>query len=347
MSRRARRAAALLAVLLWVALGLAPTQAQDRPVETPVRPIALAGPITDPAAEISGLSWWQDQLVLLPENMNRYRNRARRGAVFVLREADLLAYLAAPHPAPLTPFEVPVQADQPLNAVPGFDGYEALAFGPDQRVYTLIEAFDPDGAGMVGYLVGGRVVGDLAAIELDLARRVALPGQTDYLNMAYESLIVDGERVIVLHEINGPRVNPAPRALVFDLDLAPLGALPMAPLDYRLTDVTAPDAAGRAWGINYFFPGEVFLHPSSEPLAERYGVGATHAQYAQVERLVALEIGADGITLADGPPVPFALEEAPRNWEGIARLGERGLLLVTDRFPDTRLGFVPLAAPLE
>jgi hypothetical protein len=44
------------------------------------------------------------------------------------------------------------------------------------------------------------------------------------------------------------------------------------------------------------------------------------------------------------PPLQLQLlgDIAPRNWEGLVRLEQRGFLLVTDKYPMTFLGFVPL-----
>jgi hypothetical protein len=116
----------------------------------------------------------------------------------------------------------------------------------------------------------------------------------------------------------------------------------MPPLEYRLTDVTEPGADGVFWAINYFFPGEDFLLPSSDPLVERYGRGVTHAFYPQVERLVAFQYTGTAITLLDRAPIYLELPDAnARNWEGIVRLDDRGFLIVTDKYPQTLLGFVP------
>ena len=46
--------------------------------------------------------------------------------------------------------------------------------------------------------------------------------------------------------------------------------------------------------------------------------------------------------LTDTPPILLRLDASVgRNWEGIARLGDRGFLIATDKFPETLLGFVP------
>ena len=61
-----------------------------------------------------------------------------------------------------------------------------------------------------------------------------------------------------------------------------------------------------------------------------------------VERLLAFQFTEDGIVLAPLAPIQLQLlpDDEARNWEGIARLDERGFLLVTDKFPETILAFV-------
>ncbi|MGD9316494.1 MAG: hypothetical protein PVG56_06655, partial [Anaerolineae bacterium] len=74
--------------------------------------------------------------------------------------------------------------------------------------------------------------------------------------------------------------------------------------------------------------------------------GPTHAQAETVERLLEFEYSESGIDLVDRPPIQLELMDSflgglGRNWEGLARLDDRGFLLVTDLFPGTILGFVP------
>jgi hypothetical protein len=104
------------------------------------------------------------------------------------------------------------------------------------------------------------------------------------------------------------------------------------------------DAAGRFWVMNYNFPGtQKHYQPAPDPFMARYGTGPTHAQKPQVERLIELQVTAAGIVLTERPPLQLQLaNEAARNWEGLVRLDDRGFLLVTDKFPGTLLGFVPM-----
>ena len=94
--------------------------------------------------------------------------------------------------------------------------------------------------------------------------------------------------------------------------------------------------------MNYYFAGEIGLRVNKESLASQYGEGATHAQFDTVERLVELQYSPTAITFTATPPVQLELlgDDQARNWEGLARLEGRGFLMVTDKFPETILGFV-------
>ena len=94
----------------------------------------------------------------------------------------------------------------------------------------------------------GHVAADGSRLSLDPATLQPLPSQTGLANLGDEALTVlpDG-RVLTLYEANGANVNPQPLAHLFDADLQPLGVLPMATLEYRVTDATPADAAGGFW----------------------------------------------------------------------------------------------------
>ena len=159
-------------------------------------------------------------------------------------------------------------------------------------------------------------------------------------------MLVAGDRLVTIYEVNGAAINPSPVAHLFDLGLAPAGTLPFPQIEYRITDATTLDGEGRFWAANYFFPGDIDLRTGIDPLAERYGWGPSHTPEGAVERLVEFQLTHSGIALADRSPIQLELPDdligmIGRNWEGLARLDERGFLLVTDTFPGTLLAFVP------
>lgn len=337
------RRTALTVLLALLLIAASPALAQDPPREIPVVPIALSGPAAAPSAEISGLAWHGETLLLVLENPNAFADDTRAGLFFALERADILAYLDADTPAALEPRPVPVIAPDLRAAIPDFDGFEAAVFVGD-AMYLTVEVRPVLGE-TYALLVRGTAAPDLSAITLDLTAPLRLDSPAPRTNTSYEALTVVDGRLLAFYEVNGTALNLAPRAQVIDLATFTLQAPVAAPaLPYRLTDVTAPDAEGVFWAINYFFPGDSDLAADADPLVGQYGRGATHAQYPQVERLVALRFDDSGaVTLAPVPPLWLALpDDEARNWEGIVRLDDRGFLLATDKYPRTLLAFVPI-----
>ena len=342
----------------------APPAAVAAPVaaEVPVRLLPLEGGAADAEEEISGLAWRGDHLVLLPEYCGLREDPARDRYllpgpqhVWVLERRAITDHLDGLAPGPLAPRAVPVTPDL-RDWLPGvLDGFEAIAFDGD-TAYLLVETYLADGGKNPAWILRGTLAPDLSGLHLDLASARPFPRPTAHKNASFEALFLADGHLHALYELNAPALVARPEAARFTLDLAPAPPVPMAPLAWRVTDATPPDAAGHLWVLNYRFPksDKSGLEPTDEPLARRFGAGPTHARFGQVERLVELALGPEGLRLTDRAPIQLALpapwqEDGARNWEGIAPLPGRGFLLVTDRFPTptTLLGFVPApgAAP--
>ena len=356
----------LSAVLTLAACGWdasAPAAAEERaapviPHETRVEQIPLAGPIASRAAELSGLTWHGDDLLLLPQYPGRFSvtsdsvdaagEASDVGAFFVLAKADVLAFLNGPRDGALRPRLVRFEAPGVAERVVGFDGYEAIVFHGEQ-VFVLIESSADEA--MQGYLVRGTARPD-GTIRLDAATVTPLPAQEHLHNLSYETLLATSDGVIALEEANGTAVNPHPEAYHFDAASGLRDSLVVPAIEYRLTDATGLDAAGRFWAVNYFFPGDrALLRPGPDVLGATFGLGATHRREATVERLVEMQLVDGRIILTTRAPIQLELLDADhaRNWEGLARLDDRGFLLVTDTYPETMLAFIPadLSSPPE
>jgi hypothetical protein len=310
-------------------------------VEVKPRLIALAGDLDTPDAEVSGMVWYDDQLVIVPQHPERLSGGGRL-YFYKITRAEILACLDGAQTAPIVPERLEVAARGLPQLLAGFDGLEAVAVRGD-RVYVTVEAAEDSGS--VGYLVEGAIAGDLDSLRLDLSRLVRIPGPRHLPNMSCESLVVVGDRLLAVHEANGARVNPDPRACLFDLDLNFLAAVAMPTVEYRVTDATEADADGRFWVINYFYPPEgPLLDPASDPELSRHGQGRTHGGCQTVERLLEFRYDGRRVTRTETPPLLLQLraDRVCRNWEALVRLGDRGFLLMTDRYPRTLLAFVPL-----
>lgn len=330
---------AISALVLLLSLSgwfYAQNRSRTFPNEQPVTILPLSGPIADPSAELSGLGWYHDKLILLPQYPDRFADGD--GALFFLPKENIVAALDGTHQTPLEPTLVHLIAPGLKESIPNFQGFEAIGFHGDQ-VFMTIEA--GEGIDMHGYLISGTVASDLSEITLDTSNVVEIPMAFPSDNHSDEALIVTDDAVLTFFEINGAELNPSPVAHVFDLDLNPQGTISIPNLEYRLTDAALD--GDTIWIINYFFPGDTDLTPKVDPLVEMYGEGKTHTTQDQVERLVRLNYSPEGITFSDSAPVQLILDGGnARNLEGLVLFDNKGFLLVTDKFPSTLLMFVEM-----
>ncbi|MGE5252261.1 MAG: hypothetical protein ACM3QS_18825 [Bacteroidota bacterium] len=314
------------------------TAVPPQPVEQPVIQIPMGGRLADQSAEISGLAWYGDYLMLLPQ-YPRHATGGNEGYIYALRKADILDFLDGKTKGPLEPLAVRFDAYGIRDQMRNFQGFESIGFSGD-RVYVTIEA--GAGTNMMGYLASGQVMPDLSKIVLDSKKLVSIQPQAAMDNKADEALLVLDDRILTFFEVNGAAFNPHPEVHVFSLDLQALGTLPSVSLEYRLTDAAREPGTNRFWVINQFFLADLELLPKADPLAEAFGKGPTHARLPQVERLVEMKFDPTGVTLAGTAPVQLQLATfETRNWEGLALLDNRGFLVATDKYPSTILAFVP------
>ena len=69
--------------------------------------------------------------------------------------------------------------------------------------------------------------------------------------------------------------------------------------------------------------------------------GKSHSRYSQVESLIEFQVNANEILVRETEPIQLFLEsDASRNWEAVARLDDKGLLIASDKHPRMILGYV-------
>ncbi len=308
------------------------------PFEVPVVSIPLEGHAALNQAEYSGMAWHQDDLILLPQYPQRMSEQPG-GVLFAIPRQALLDFIQGKTSQPIQPREIRLISEGLEKKVPQFEGFEAIAF-KDERVYLSIEA--REGLKMIGYLVSGTINTAADEITLKLDTLTKNPLQRQQSNRSDEAILIADNQVITFFESNGAQANPDSHATVFDLNLQRMGALEFPAVEYRLTDATEMDTSGRFWMMNYFYPGDSDLLPTSDPIREKFGAGATHTQSEAVERLLEFEYSPEGISLSGSAPIPLELlpGDESRNWEGLVRLEDLGFLVVTDKFPSTILGFI-------
>ena len=300
--------------------------------EADVQIIPLLGIINDRDQEISGMDWYKNNLILLPENLNGY--------LFSIPKTELHLRISSIDTTPIKPERIPFKTPNYKESLPGFDSFEAIAFRGDE-VYVSIEIRYPDS--MATLMARGHVN--------PLTREVVLPEQNlvqfkvpKFIdNMSYESLIIDGTNIFAFFESNGKNLLDSAYALSYSLKSKLIKKSRMPFIEYRITDVTKI-YNNRFWAINYFFPRDsAILKPFNDPLAQKYGEGETHIRSDRVERLIEFEISKGEINLTDQAPIQLVLEgeKTSRKWEAISKYDNEGFLLATDKYPTTMLVFVP------
>jgi hypothetical protein len=241
----------LLAVLVILAgsirwLFAAPVSGEFSLTEQTVIEIPLAGPLADRSAEISGLAWAGENLVLLPQYPGIFDENGD-GLLFYLPRQDIVAFLDGSNRSPLEPRPIKLVAPELEDQINNFQGFESIGFS-GTRVFLTIESGGL--TNMMGYLVGGSISPDLSVLLLDTSRLAQIPPQANYENLTDESMLVFDDKVITFYETNGELIVAQPVVHVFDHDLNLTGTLPMTQLEYRLTDTAFADG-NEFWGINY------------------------------------------------------------------------------------------------
>jgi hypothetical protein len=340
--RRARR------LLAFASIGMVCACSSDRGTDADarlgdvprvrVRPreIPLAFDVDPDLLEFSALAWWGDRLLMVPQDP-RVAHSSGEPHWYVLERAVLARWLDGSDPGPLRPESMSFDDDGIQERIAGWDGYEAVALRGDSLVAS-IERVDSGKWGSV--IVRGMLRRDPLRVQLDASVLIDVEGHSGRPNFSEEALVATEDAVYALHELNGRRVNPRARAHRMGWDLTTLTEVPMAALEYRITDATDADQRGRFWVTNQFWPPEAArVRPASDPLAVRRRPAGE-----PVERLVALLVDSTGVHLDRSEGVielELSEDRVTRNWEGIVRWEDEGFLIVTDRYPRTILAFVP------
>jgi len=299
--------------------------------EAKVQEIKLLGLITDRKQEISGMDWYQDRLFLLPENMG--------GFLFSISKAEILDAIVGGKGVPITPKKTRFKTPDYSSLIKGFDGFEAIAFDGD-KVYISIEA-EHNGK-MIAYLVWGKI--DSKSLEVNINEKSLQPISTPIQleNISFESLLVNDKDIIMIYEANGLNLRKNAKQTVFSHKRKNTSQIDFPNIEYRITDVTRIDNNGRFWAINYFWPGDKkLLIPGKDNVLNKIKQGSSHSRSDQIERLIEFQLNKDEISISDTKPIQLFLESsASRNWEAVARLDDRGLLIATDKHPKMILGYI-------
>jgi hypothetical protein len=306
--------------------------------EAQVQEIKLTGPIATPRAEVSGMTWYKEHLLLLPQYPYRFESE-KGGKLFAIPKQELLNYIANIDTAePITPIEIDFVVPESIRDIKGYEGFEAFGFHGD-KVFITIEGKRKKG--MMGFITSGQMAPDMSCLTLDDKKPVKIHPQAKIKNFTEETLLVTKDRVITIFEGNGKGINDKPQAHVFDFELNLIETIGVPNIEFRVTDATIPDESGGFWVINYFFPGNrEKLNLKKDHYTIKYGTGESHLKYPHVERLIHLNHTGEKIRKVKRPPILMQLAPNPRNWEGLVKLDNKGFLIIADEHPDTVLAFI-------
>jgi hypothetical protein len=318
------RGAALAALLLFCSCSAPPADVVAIPR---VLPLDYDGDLSD--IEFSSLTWWGDRLFILPQ----YPTGGGRG-VFTLHRDSIARAIAELEsgrtPAPLRLQLVPTERGGVPSRVHAYDGLEAIAVR-DGRCFALAE-FGEHTDEWGSWLVAGSVEWEGGGIGFERLGHAALTGPEVRPNFTHEALVLTDREVWVISELNGRAVTHHPVVARFTRELDELPPLPMASLEYRVTDATELDDEGRFWVVNLFWPPDAdVVRPPVES--------------GPIERLVPLRFTGDRIDFDPARPVidlRGSGDHPMHNWEGVARWGEDGFLLCSDSYPANLLAYVEL-----
>jgi hypothetical protein len=304
--------------------------------EIAYRQIHLAGDASIAKAEYSGLAWYKDWLILLPQYPDKFDNH-----IFAISKDEINSYISSESTYQITPKEIKV--DFPKNfekQFPGYEGLEAIAFSGNQ-VYLTVEAEKKDN--IRGYVTKGEIDDAAMEIKLDRHPEAVLKPQTDISNFSEEALLISGNLIYTIYEANGADLNSYPKMHVLSRIDGTVDVIPFPNIEYRITDATELDDHNIFWVMNYLWPGDrEDLYTGKDVLIEKYGSGETHSKSEAVERIIECKIEDGRVKLTNRAPIYLQLNEGvSHNWEGIVKFDNRGFLIITDKYPDTILAFVP------
>ena len=329
------------------------------PIETAVQYIKLAAPLADRDAEISGLTWCGSTLFILPQFPDFVARRkvdkpAKGDAIkgesylYTIEKQQLDDYLQGKSDQPIGAKALALDEKKIRKAAPKFDGFEAIVC-KGKKLWFAIETSDSLGQFMT-HVVAARLVTD-NLVEIDPLPLAEVPSISGRHNGSNETLLLKKNKLLSIHEVNEGSSSAPSSASLIDTRTTKRKAVSFPAIAHRITDATSIDQQGKFWVINYGFGDDPHLANTNDELLADYGVGATHKLEDNVERLLQLKITNKGVELTDQAPIPLKLtQENGRNWEGVVRYEftdpsekiSRGLLIVTDKHPQTYFGFVAL-----
>ncbi len=321
-----------LVALLWV-ISL-PAQAQHP--QFTIHKLRLPSELAYYDNQFSGLATSADHLYLVSESRLQDQAEAK---LYAVRLADLDRQLAD------TMYALPYRK-LPITGLPAlrarmaaagqhYEGLEAMLLVQD-AVYLSVETDTPS---PTCYLLKGQLRPDAVVLDttflLPLAKPLAADGSHIY-NAGFEALTEVNKHPLALFEYNSfPDQNYAYELAGGRLqNIKPPTKLPLAPLPFRLTDITRT-GANHFTALNFFFKGEggdaIYRPPATDQLNNQ--LVQHQSNYQNYARLISIELQDKQLTWQ--PLWEFPEPYRGYNWEGIAAY-KSGYFIINDKYTPAR-----------
>ena len=305
--------------------------------EITVTNIPLKGEISAKNSEISGMCWYGDNLILLPQYPSNFDSNI--GKIFFIKRSSIFNSIYGKDTSSIMPDYYSINLDEFKDLFKIGSGFESITIN-ENTAYFTIEHLNNGKTETI--LICGEIDSVRKSIELNKESFIKDPAELYIHNISDESILYFSENIIPIYEVFGKNINKNPKVSVFNNKLEFIKKIDFPNIEYRITDVTSVDETGKFWAINYFYPGDnKKLNPAEDKIILDHGIGKSHYLYDPVERLIQLQINENEIVLTDQPPIYLELmHNNSRNWEALVKFGNKGFLIATDTFPGTILAFV-------
>ncbi len=293
---------------------------------------------SDRNAEYSSLCWYKDSLILLPQYPSYFRTKINKDVIFKLTKDQLSKGIKRKGKSLLNPQTIEIVNNEIYKLLPGYEGFEGICYD-GQYFYLSVEFSSSTNKGL---LVKAILSKDEKRLEILNEQHIILDLPANVFNASYESISVYNDHIYLIYEANGINVNNKPIVKKVSSDFSSVEDINFATIEYRITDLTAFDETGRAWAINYFWPGDASHYLPDEDTIQNNFPDVNNLEYG-VERIIPLII-ADNEIKYDTSRDPIYIKKEARdvsyNWEGIVKYDNNSFLLATDKFPKTVLRYL-------
>ncbi|MDX1700980.1 MAG: hypothetical protein R3250_10200, partial [Melioribacteraceae bacterium] len=209
--------------------------------------IDLMGELSDRSSEISGLCWFGNKLIILPQYPQRFGDES--GKIFFIERAKLKKYIEGDIRTPIEPSSYNIDLSNVGKYFNMGSGFEAISV-IDTTAFFTVEYLSSVNTETL--LIRGAIDTSAREIFIDEKSIVSDPTDLRIYNMSCESILAMNDHLYPIFEANGKNVIDSPKVSVFNNNLQFKNKIDFPTVEYRITDVTNPDDSGKFWGINYF-----------------------------------------------------------------------------------------------